>query len=193
MRIPGMHMAVSRGSDAIGTAGRGPEHVAEGGLALADRASLGGGMRHDGDHAAQRHFQADGVALAGTLPGGRCRWPLARQEPASGEGAAGPRHQDAGVDQDDARDAAGRDPLERALDGARGRHQPHQRPEYLARVRPQAASGGYLQGFERPCVRGESGGRGRPLPRSAGQGAGLFGRREEPDSGPRPHPTPACP
>ena len=31
------------------------------------------------------------------------------------------------ADQDDARDAAGRDPLERALDGARGRHQPHQR------------------------------------------------------------------
>ena len=43
---PGMHMAVSRGSDAIGTAGRGPEHVAEGGLALADRASVGGGTRH---------------------------------------------------------------------------------------------------------------------------------------------------
>ena len=40
-----------------------------------------------------------------------------------------------GADQDDARDAAGRDPLERALDGARGRHQPHQRPEYLARAR----------------------------------------------------------
>ncbi len=86
-----MHMAVSRGSDAIGTAGRGPEHVAEGGLALADRASVGGGTRHDGDHAAHRHLQADGVALAGTLPGGRCRWPLARQEPASGEGAAGGR------------------------------------------------------------------------------------------------------
>ncbi len=51
----GMHMAVSRGSDAIGTAGRGPEHIAEGGLALADRASVGGGARHDGDHAAQRH------------------------------------------------------------------------------------------------------------------------------------------
>ena len=28
--------------------------------------------------------------------------------------------------------------MERALDGARGRHQPHQRPEYLARARPQA-------------------------------------------------------
>jgi len=42
----GMHMAVSRGSEATGTAGRGPEHVAEGGLALADRASVGGGTRH---------------------------------------------------------------------------------------------------------------------------------------------------
>ena len=42
----GMHMAVSRGSEAIGTVGRGPEHVAEGGLALADRASVGGGTRH---------------------------------------------------------------------------------------------------------------------------------------------------
>ena len=184
-----MHMAVSRGSDAIGTAGRGSEHVAEGGLALADRASVGGGTRHDGDHAAHRHLQADGVALAGTLPGGRCRWPLARQEPASGEAAAGFRHQDVGADQDDARDAGERDPLECALDGARGRHQLHQRPKYLARARPQAASGGYLQGFERPGVRGESGGRGWPLPRSAGQGGGLFGGREEPNPSPRPHPA----
>ena len=93
------------------------------------------------------------------------------------------------ADQDDARDAAGRDPLERALDGARGRHQPHQRPEYLARARPQAASGGQLQGLQRPGVRGESRGRGRPLPRSAGQGGGLFGRREEPNPGTRPQPT----
>ena len=169
-----MHMAVSRGSGAIGTADRGPEHAAEGGLALADRASVGGGMRHHGDHAAHRDIKADGVALAGALPGGRGRWPVARQEPAAGDAAAERRHQDAGADQDDARDAAGRDPLERALDGARGRHQPHQRPEYLARARPQAASGGQLQGLQRPGVRGESRGRGRPLPRSAGQGGGLF-------------------
>ena len=70
-------MAVSRGSGAIGTADRGPEHAAEGGLALADRASVGGGMRH-GDHAAHRDIKADGVALAGALPGGRGRWPVAR-------------------------------------------------------------------------------------------------------------------
>ena len=112
-----MHMAVSRGSGAIGTADRGPEHAAEGGLALADRASVGGGMRHHGDHAAHRDIKADGVALAGALPGGRGRWPVARQEPAAGDAAAERRHQDAGADQDDARDAAGRDPLERALDG----------------------------------------------------------------------------
>ena len=173
-----MHMAVSRGSGAIGTADRGPQHAAEGGLALADRAFVGGGMRHHGDHAAHRDIEADGVALAGALPGGRGRWPVARQEPAAGDAAAERRHQDAGADQDDARDAAERDPLERALDGARGRHQPHQRPEYLARARPQAASGGQLQGLQRPGVRGESRGRGRPLPRSAGQGGGLFGRRE---------------
>ena len=129
-----------------------------------------------------RDIKADGVALAGALPGGRGRWPVARQEPAAGDAAAERRHQDASADQDDARDAAGRDPLERALDGARGRHQPHQRPEYLARARPQAASGGQLQGLQRPGVRGESRGRGRPLPRSAGQGGGLFGRREEPKS-----------
>ena len=51
----------------------------------------------------------------GTLPGGSI---VARQEPAAGDAAAERRHQE----QDDARDAAGRDPLERA-DGARGRHQ----------------------------------------------------------------------
>ena len=44
------------------------------------------------------------MALAGTLPGGRRRWRLARQESASGEGAAGARHQGVGADQDDARD-----------------------------------------------------------------------------------------
>ena len=55
----GMHMAVSRGSDAIGTAGRGSEHVAEGGLALADRASVGAGPRHDGNHAAHRHLKLE--------------------------------------------------------------------------------------------------------------------------------------
>ena len=91
-----MHMAVSRGSGAIGTADRGPEHAAEGGLALADRASVGGGMRHHGDHAAHRDIKADGVALAGALPGGRGRWPVARQEPAAGDAAAERRHQDAG-------------------------------------------------------------------------------------------------
>ena len=38
----------------------------------------------------------------GALPG---RWPVARQEPAAGDAAAERRHQDAGADQDDARDA----------------------------------------------------------------------------------------
>ena len=82
-----MHMAVSRGSGAIGTADRGPEHAAEArGSCFCRR-----GMRHHGDHAA--HLKADGVALAGALPGGRGRWPVARQEPAAGDER---RHQDAG-------------------------------------------------------------------------------------------------
>ena len=105
-----MHMAVSRGSDAIETSGRGSEHDSEGGLALADRPSVGGGARHLCDHAAHRHLEADGVALAGALSGGRCRWPVARQEPASGEAVAVVGDQDAGVDQDDARDAAHKTP-----------------------------------------------------------------------------------
>ncbi len=46
-------------------------------------------------------------------------------KPASGDAAAGRHHQGVGADQDDARNAVGREPLESVLEGACGRHQPH--------------------------------------------------------------------
>ena len=184
----GMHMAVSRGSDAIGTAGRGPEHVAEGGLALADRASLGGRMRHDGDHAAQRHFQADGVALAGTLPGGRCRWPLARQEPASGRAPLDPAIKTLVLTKT-MRETPPDATHWSVRSMARAVGISHTSVQNIWREYGLKPHLGIPSRFRTTLRSRRSGGRGRPLPRSAGQGAGLFGRREEPDSGPRPHPT----
>ncbi|KKK62149.1 hypothetical protein LCGC14_3007230, partial [marine sediment metagenome] len=63
-----------------------------------------------------------------------------------------------GVDQDDARDAAERDPLERSRDGQGRRHQPYQRAEDLGRAWIEAAPRFHLQGVERPQIRREGGG-----------------------------------
>src|ERR1700731_4671496 len=59
----------------------------------------------------------------------------------------------------------------------------------LGRARAQAASGEELQGLQRPRFRQKGRGHRRPLSRSAGEGARAVHRREEPDSGARPHPA----
>src|SRR5467141_2760144 len=55
--------------------------------------------------------------------------------------------------------------------------------------RAQAASGRNVQSLARQELRGQGGGRGRALPRSTRQGAGLLRRRKEPNPSPRPHST----
>src|ERR1700731_1346333 len=45
--------------------------------------------------------------------------------------------------------------LERAIDGGRNGHQPHERAAHLGRTRPQAASGAQLQDIQRSRLRRE--------------------------------------
>ena len=53
---------------------------------------------------------------------------------------------------------------------------PHERAAHLGRTRPQAASRAQLQDIQRSRLRREGRRHRRPLRRSAGEGAGAFGR-----------------
>ena len=172
--------------------GFGPEYAAEACLARADRASVLGRSGDHGNHAPGRQEQADGVAMAAALPRGGRRWPVAGPAAGSRQAGLGRRGDIAGVDEDAGRQAAEGDPLEPSHDGQGGGHRPQQRAADLGQTWIEAAPCFHLQGLERPQVGGEGSRRGRPLSEPAGQGAGVFDGREEPDPGARPHPTRAA-
>ena len=108
-----------------GAVGRGPEYPPEAYLARADRASVRRSSRNDGNHAPRGQEQADSVAVAGTLPRGRGRWAVAGPGPGLRPASLGRRGAIAGVDEDDAGDAAERHPLECSHHGQGGRDQPY--------------------------------------------------------------------
>src|SRR5258705_10001080 len=122
---------------------------------------------------------ADGPSLAPPLRGegdGRavegCDPPVARQ-------AVDAREDQAGGPHDAACEAAECDPLEPAQHGCGGRGLLQQCPADMACARAQAAFGRNVQSLARQELRGQGRGRGRALPRSTRQGAGLLRRRKE--------------
>ena len=119
-----LYLGISWRPEPTGAAGFGPEYPPEACLACADRASVRGSSRDDGDHASSRQEQADGVALAGTLPRGRGRRTVAGSGPGVRQAPLGRRGEIAGVDEDDAGGTAERDPVECSHDGQGRRNQP---------------------------------------------------------------------
>ena len=132
------------------------------------------------------------VAMAAALPRGGRRWPVAGPAAGSRQAGLGRRGDIAGVDEDAGRQAAEGDPLEPSHDGQGGGHRPQQRAADLGQTWIEAAPCFHLQGLERPQVGGEGSRRGRPLSEPAGQGAGVFDGREEPDPGAETAPNPGC-
>ena len=119
-----LYLGISWRPEPTGAAGFGPEYPPEACLACADRASVRGSSWDDGDHASSRQEQADGVALAGTLPRGRGRRTVAGSGPGVRQAPLGRRGEIAGVDEDDAGGTAERDPVECSHDGQGRRNQP---------------------------------------------------------------------
>ena len=129
-----------------------------------------------------RRWRRRYMAAGGGRPVEGCDPPARQQAAAGGDDQAG-------GGPDVARDAACRHPLERAHDGGEGGDCAVVGAQDLEGARAEAALGRDLQAVARSGLRRQGGGRRRPLPQPAGQGAGAVGRREEPDSGARPHPA----
>src|SRR5271166_6962532 len=160
------------------------QHAAETGLARADRADVGARGRRDGARSGDRQdtkrtayrwrdrYLASGVAWART------------QRDASRPQAAFGRCNDRARRQPDAqREAADGPPIGRRARSPSGRPQPFERAAHLGSARAQTASDPQLQTVQRSQVLREGSGHRRALPRSARQGAGALGRREEPNPG----------
>ena len=96
------------------------------------------------------------------------------------------------IRKDDAGAADLGDALEYADAGGRAGDQPRERPAHLEAPRVEAPPGSYLQGQQQPALRGEARRHRGPLSQPAGQRPGLLGRREEPDSSPRPDSSLGC-
>ena len=136
------------------------------------------------DHPASRRRPEpgrDGAAGRGRpAGGGAVGAALWRRRPCRPGRCRGPRTQAERGARDQGRDrqpsdpaAAGAGPLVGALDGQGHRRVEGDGAAAVGRQRHQAASHPHLQAVERPAVRGQVLGRDRPLPRAAGQGAGL--------------------
>ena len=82
------HLAVSWRSGEAGGLGRGAQHAAEAGVAVAHRASVGRWSWHDGHCPGGAEEQADGTPLAGALPGARLRGAGARRHATGPQAAA---------------------------------------------------------------------------------------------------------
>ena len=178
-----LYLGISWRAEPTGAVGFGPEYPPEACLACADRASVRGSSRDDGDRAPSGQEQADGMALAGTLPQrkgstGCCGIGTG----GSGRAPLGARVKSLVLTKTMRETPPNATHWSVRTSGQGGRNQPYLRAEDLGRAWLEAASGFHLQGVERPEVRREGGGRYRTLPEPAGQGAGAFGwtRRARP-------------
>lgn len=143
-----------RGTRPVGALGQVPQVVAGFGVALPDRAGVRGGTVEQGGRRTGRREPADGGQVAGPVPRVEAGRPAGRAE--AGQTGDDHRPDDRGPAGGDAGgDAEGRDALDPAADGRAHRDQQVERGPHLARVQPQAPSGGRVQAVERPAVRGQ--------------------------------------
>ena len=179
----------ARGAGALGASA---QHRAGPGPARPHRAGqCGRGERHRGRRAVGHHA-GHSRQVAAAVYRGPLRWPARRGEARS---AAQDRRCRCGArgDDDAGIDAAGRHPLEHALDGQGERAQPGDGRSHLAGLRPQAAPCRDLQAVQRSPVRREGARHRRVVSASAGARRGSVRRREVANPGARPLPAAAAP
>ena len=154
-----------------------------------DRPALGRPARHGCDHAPDGQGQAQRLALAGALPGGRGRRAVARQDQARAHPPAG--------------DRSGRTGGRRTLEPPPG-EATHWTVRAMARetgISPASVQRIWVaHGLQPhrvrtfklskdPAFASQAARRGRALRRPAGAQPRAVGRREKPDPGARPHPA----
>ena len=187
----GISFAVTATDTSPSGGDRRPQRAAESRLAGPDRASRRRGGGHERRQACGGRLQDGGPPLAGALHAGVRGRAVARQDaPVRTPPAAADRIGEA------VRLTQGEPPHEaahwtaRAMASACGRAVSTVleigKKHGLGRIAGAASSS------HRPRLRPQPARRGRPLRRSAGPRHRAVGRREEPDPGPRPHPTRPC-